>query len=79
MGLGCRAKHEPCFLFGGAGDDEQTKWCDGGIGDLHADLKSMFVGHDILGASQDFFEKKISSVEEAGRFCDALDGTMASL
>ncbi len=46
------------FLFAGE-DAEESQWCDGGIGDIHGDVKSLFQDHDILKASHDFFVKKI--------------------
>ena len=44
------------FLLGGKNREFQLT--DGGIGSLHADLKSLFSAHDIAEARGDYFEKK---------------------
>ena len=45
------------FLLGGEGG----QWTGGGIGDLHDDVKELFNEHEMLKASNIFFEKKIST------------------
>ena len=45
------------FLLGG----EDGQWTGGGIGDLHDDVKELFNEHEMLKASNIFFEKKIST------------------
>ena len=55
------------FLCGGEnGEEENAPWSEGGIGDFHQDVKSLFKEHDILKASQDFFEKKIAITKGRG-------------
>ena len=41
----------------------QEYWCDGGISDLHPDTKGLFIKHDILEASCEFFENKILIID----------------
>ena len=45
------------FLLGG----EDGQWTGGGIGDLHDDVKALFNEHEMLKASNIFFEEKIST------------------
>lgn len=45
-------------------DEEEGPWADGGIGDIHKDVKDLFKEHDMLKASSKFFEIKMERKRE---------------
>ena len=62
------------FLLGG--EDGEFQLTDGGIGDLHADLKSLFFAQYIVEAKENFCEKKLAIVEDPKK---GFEGTVGSL
>jgi len=49
------------------GDDgEEGPWADGGIGDIHKDIKALFDEKELLKASSKFFETKMEAVAGIG-------------